>query len=178
LCYLGCNRLGLRDSCGRRCRLTRVARGHKMRHNEESDERHCGNRPDSDSCQPWLLRCLFYRSRYGGGRRSGRFRAGAPFGFGARSKSALRGLLGGIRLHFSAHPLARTACVERGQATIEIIDLAELVLGGGLFAHVFSLRSSCSFSLARCKRRWTVSTVLCVISAMSPTLNWPSICNR
>jgi hypothetical protein len=79
--------------------------------------------------------------------------------------------LGCVCLHLPAYPFTRAPGVLRRQASINLVDLDELVLDGSFFAHDFSPRSSCNFDLAIPIRLSTVSIGLSVISAISPMLN-------
>jgi hypothetical protein len=128
--HLGCRWLGLRAWRRRKRFLRRLAAG--VAKNEESNKTYGGSRSNGDRQQPGFARSLFLGdgraddSRCRGIGAGVRFGRGA-FGRGIRPEGPLRGLLGRIGLHFPAHPLARVTWVERGQASIEAVDLAQWV---------------------------------------------------
>lgn len=165
-----------------------MTRPHDTRQNEESDDRDNGDRHEGNDEHQRLDQRLFFRRIHGGGSWDGRCGTasgygapsgyGVPSGFRTLSKSTLRGLLGGIRLDLSTRPLARAACVGRRKAFIELINFTQLILRGGHFTHVASARSSRSFCLASRRLPWAAPMELPAISAISPTLNWPSTCSR
>jgi hypothetical protein len=88
-----------------------------------------------------------------------------------RANSTLRGLLRRVSLDLPAHPLTRTPGILCRQATVKLINVAQLLCRGRYFTHDFSLKISCNFDLAIRSRLSTVSIGLSVISAISPTLN-------
>ena len=90
---------------------------------------------------------------------------------GIRVKSTLRSLLCSVCLHLPAHPFTRAPGILCRQASVKLINVAQLFCSGRYFAHGFSLKISCNFDLAIRSRLSTVSMGLSVISAISPTLN-------
>ena len=160
----------------RRCNPRRLTRSHQPGNNKESSHRCNCNAADNGRYQPWFARRrieILHRHSSVGRRSWSRHRTSCTraTSIQTRPDRALRSLLSCVCLYLPAYPFTRTAGVLRGQASINLVDLAEWVLLGCLFVHDFSLRSPCNLDRAIRIRLSTVSIELSVISAISPMLS-------